>query len=73
LPDPNSYAPEVIADSSGWSGNALRFPTAEEAEEWVQDLSRRWLLVQETRVVASDDPPNYKLVNGEVIRIKEDV
>ena len=54
-----SFRPEVIADSTGqWSGNALRFETREEAEGWVASLRRRWLLVEDTRVVESDDPVN---------------
>lgn len=54
-----SYAPEVIADSSGkWTGNGLRFATKAEAEAWVLDLSMRWTLVRETRVVESTDPVN---------------
>ena len=61
-----SYAPEVIADDSGqWTGNALRFATEEEAEQWVQDLSMRWILVRDTRVVASNDPVNYQIERGE--------
>lgn len=60
-----SYAPEVIADSSGkWAGNGLRFATREEAEAWVADLFMRWTLVRETRVVTSEDPVNYRLVDG---------
>lgn len=63
-----SYAPEVIADSSGkWAGNALRFATREEAEAQVSDLSMRWLLVRETRVVESSDPVNYSYVNGRLV------
>lgn len=55
-----SWAPEVIADSSGqWCGNALRFATRGEAEDNVRDLSWRWTLVRETRVVPSKDPVNY--------------
>jgi hypothetical protein len=49
--EPNkSWAPEVIADSSGkWCGNALRFATKEEeAEANVFNLSLRWILVRET-------------------------
>jgi hypothetical protein len=35
---------EVIADDSGqWCGNDLRFDTKEEAEEYGNDLWRRWL------------------------------
>jgi len=60
-----SFAPEVIADSSGtWCGNSLRFATREEAERSVGDLARRWMMVRQTRTVESDDPVNYKLVDG---------
>lgn len=56
-----SYAPEVQADSSGkWCGNALRFATEAEAQKQVLDLWMRWTLVRSTRVVPSDDPPNYR-------------
>lgn len=67
-----SYKPEVIADSSGkWNGNALRFATHEEAELYVADLARRWLLVTDTRVIESDDPINYEIVDGEMRRVME--
>lgn len=60
-----SFAPEVIADNSGkWSGNALRFATEAEAAEYVKNLSWRWLLVRETRVVPSPDPVNYSFRDG---------
>lgn len=56
-----SYAPEVIADSSGkFLGNGLRFATPEEARKSAKDLESRWLLVTDTRVVESDDPVNYR-------------
>jgi hypothetical protein len=60
-----SFKPEVIADASGkWCGNALRFATREEAAANVQDLMMRWFAVTETRVVESDDPVNYRYVDG---------
>ncbi len=60
-----SYKPEVIADSGGtWCGNALRFATREEAEANVLNLSMRWMLVRDTRVVESDDPVNYAWIDG---------
>ena len=60
-----SWKPEVIADSSGqWCGNALRFATREEAEANVADLKARWWLVTDTRVVESDDPVNYRWIDG---------
>jgi hypothetical protein len=68
-----SYAPQVIADSSGkWAGNALRFATREEAEDNVRDLMNRWFLVTDTRVVESDDPVNYRYVDGKLIDVKSE-
>jgi hypothetical protein len=65
-----SWKPEVIADSSGkWAGNALRFATREEAEANVRDLMMRWFAVRETRVVESDDPANYRYVDGRLEEI----
>ena len=59
-----SYAPQVIADSTGeWCGNALRFATRKEAERQVSDLAFRWTSVRETRVIESDDPVNYQYVD----------
>jgi hypothetical protein len=60
-----SFKPEVVADASGkWAGNALRFATREEAEANVRDLMMRWFAVRETRIVVSDDPVNYRYVDG---------
>jgi hypothetical protein len=65
-----SYKPEVIADASGtWTGNGLRFATEAEAAAWVKDLERRWMLVTDTRVVPSDDPVNYALVDGKLTEV----
>jgi hypothetical protein len=66
-----SYAPEVIADSGGaWAGNSLRFATREEASQWVRDLSVRWTLVRDTRVVESADPVNYQIVDSVLSRVE---
>jgi hypothetical protein len=62
-----SYKPEVIADDSGkFAGNALRFETEREAEEYVKDLWRRWVLVRETRVIESDDAVSHRFVDGKL-------
>lgn len=46
------YAAEVIADNSGeFCGNALRFPTKDEAETYAKDLFSRWTAVKEYRIV----------------------
>jgi len=68
-----SFKPEVIADSTGkWCDNALRFTTREEAEAQVFNLMMRWTAVRETRVVESDDPPNYRWGPGGLERIIEE-
>ena len=65
-----SFKPEVIADSSvKFCGNDLRFATREEAEANVRDLAARWYLVTQTRVVESDDPVNYRYVDGNLIEV----
>lgn len=67
-----SYAPQVIADSSGqWTGNALRFPTQEEAQGNVRDLEMRWMSVREIRVVESEDPPAHRWVAGRLFWANE--
>ena len=65
-----SWKSEVIADNSGvWAGNALRFATKVEDERYVADLSMRWTLVRETRVVESDDPVNYAIVDNKLTSV----
>jgi hypothetical protein len=60
-----SWKAEVIADESGkWTGNALRFATKSEAEQYVFDLMCRWTLVTDTRVIESPEPVNYTYRNG---------
>ncbi len=54
-----SYAPEVIADTTGeWAGNSLRFATENEAMEYAKDLAFRWFAVKHIRAIESDDPVN---------------
>jgi len=54
-----SYKVEVIADNSGkWAGNGMRYSTEDAAREAGQSLASRWTLVQQWRVVPSDDAPN---------------
>lgn len=61
ITNPVSYAPQVIADSSGqFCGNACRYATPDEADNAARELSSRWMLVRETRVVATSDPVNYR-------------
>ena len=68
----NSFKGEVIADDSGkWVSNGLRFATYAEADCYVVDLSIRWTLVRECRVVESDEPVNYVWRNGKAINLEQ--
>ena len=63
-----SFAVEVQADSTGnWAGNGCRYPSKLAAEWAAQDLANRWWLVTAWRVVESDDPPNYDVVDGRTV------
>jgi hypothetical protein len=67
----SSFKAEVIADSSGeWVTNSLAFATEQEAEDYARDLSARWMLVRERRVVPSEDPVNYRFENGRAVRLE---
>lgn len=58
-PLPQSWAVEVIADSSGkWCGNGCRYSSQLAAQIAAKDLSNRWFAVTDWRVVPSTDPVN---------------
>jgi len=63
---PNSYKPEVKTSRDDWTGNALRFATEQEALDNVRDLMMRWFAVTDTRVVPSEDQPNYTYIDGKL-------
>lgn len=60
-----SFKPVVrVGSDPKFYDNALRFATREEADLSARDLMRRWMLVVECGVEESDDPVNYKIVDG---------
>lgn len=65
-----SYMGEVRTGSDPkWYGNALRFATEAEAKRYIWDLSMRWMLVVDTRVVESSDPVNYAITDDELVAL----
>lgn len=56
---------QTIGDS-GWATNAVALAAKEEAEWAAKDLMRRWLLVTAWRVVESNEPVNYEVVDNEL-------
>jgi len=66
------YKVEVYVEDE-WCGNALVFPTKNEAEDYAKALWRAWLLVKDTRVMETNEKANYHFVgpaNHDIIKIK---
>jgi hypothetical protein len=62
-----SFKPEVRTGSDPqFYGNNLAFATKEEAEKSASDLMSRWMLVNEWRVVESDQPVNWYYKDGSI-------
>ena len=75
-PSTVSYKYEVMTIYRGeesWAGNAVRMATKEEADAAGHELLTRWYVPESYRVVPSDDPVNYRFVNGRPLRIEEDL
>lgn len=73
--NPKSWKPEVQVAGEGekWHDNAVRFATKEEAELSAKDLFGRWMLATAWRAAPSDDPVNYKIVDGVMSAVKSEV
>jgi hypothetical protein len=66
-----SFKPEVYITSEGWIQNGLAFATREEAEQNARDLLMRWFVPNDSRVVESDDKPNYSYINHELVPLSD--
>ena len=56
-PVPHSFKFEVLAHG-GWSSNAQRYETEDQARSAGESLRMRWMAVEDYRVVPVDEPPN---------------
>jgi hypothetical protein len=65
------WKPEVLVQGT-WSRNGLVFATEEEAKQNAFDLSMRWTLCMDSRAVEVDEAPNYKYVDGQLVRLVTD-
>ena len=61
---------QVVGEST-WAYNALRFETEGEADAYGRDLFGRWLMLKDFEVHASDEPVNWAIVNGILVRVEE--
>lgn len=44
--------------------NGQTFETKEEAEHMARDIFNRWMLATDHKAVESDEPANYRIING---------
>jgi hypothetical protein len=67
-----SWKPEVQVQGEGdkWHGNALRFGTKEEAEDYAFVLFWNWTSSTAYRVVEVEDQITYALVEGRLVPVK---
>ena len=62
-----SWKPEVSTDEERtWAGNACRFGTEKEAQDYVRDLAARWWSVTNTRVTEVDEPVTSTWIEGKL-------
>ena len=69
-----SWEPQVQTTScspDAWTGNALRFRTKKESDQYGLDLSMRWTAVRDVRSIRSTDPVTYQIVDGACGSIRE--
>jgi len=68
-----SYKVEIRAvGESSWHSNGCRFATKEEAEGSGHSLFMRWFGCDACRVAVSDDPVNYKFVDGRDVPLESE-
>lgn len=63
-----SWKPEVLVDGK-WATNSLRFATAEEAFASMMQLRMRWWVPTDGRATESEDPVNYRFLDGKNVPV----
>lgn len=68
-----SWKPEFQTDNTGkWYRNGVAFATKQEAEGNASAKAWAWTLVRDFRAVESDEPVNYRWVDGHLEEVKQD-
>jgi hypothetical protein len=63
-----SFKAEVkVIGEPGWIPNGMSFATWGEAHDYGLDLGNRWTAVEEMKTVESDEPVNYRWVDGRAV------
>ena len=68
-----SFKPGVVTDDTGkLYSDGLAFATREEALASARELMGRWLMVRDTGVIESEEPVNYRFIDGANVRINNE-
>ena len=59
-----SWKPAIKTSGEDFNLNGQTFETKEEAEQMAKDIFNRWMLATDHKAVESDEPVNYRIING---------
>lgn len=65
-----SWKPELKVEGQ-WYDNQLRFATKQEAEEAAKETYSNWMLARDYRASESDEPVNYKRIDGKNVHVED--
>jgi len=67
-----SFKVEVkVIGETKYATNGIVLATEEEARAYARDLTGRWMMVEDWRVITSEDVPNYTIdANGKATAIR---
>lgn len=67
-----SWKPAIETLGKDLHLNAQAFETKEEAEAMAKDIFSRWMLATDHKAVESDEPANYRIINGALEPIRKE-
>ena len=59
-----SWKPAIKTSGEDFHLNGRAFETKEEAEAMAKDIFGRWMPAADYKAVESDEPANYRIING---------
>ena len=68
-----SWKPAIKTSGGDFHLNGRAFETKEEAEAMAKDIFGKWMLATDYKAVESDEPANYRIINGALEPIRKEV
>ena len=67
-----SWKPAIKTSGEDFHLNGQAFETKEEAEAMAKDIFSRWMQATDHKAVESDEPANYRIINGALEPIQKE-